>query len=122
MNSVRPKALRRRTDEEDEGFLLRLVAAMIAAPLFEMALFLALWLATGRGAGYLFLQIPLWVHGLYAVIAVGVALLFGFRGITWLMGHLFWTHMEGERNELITAALWAIFAVMVAIGFFGTRL
>lgn len=112
------RGMRKRPGEEEgEGLLLRLLAASIAAPLFALAMLLGLSVLGGRWAAHLFTSIPLGVHLLYAGLAAGVGLLFGFKGLTWLMGHLFMTHFEGQRNELVTAALWLIFAVLVVLAY-----
>lgn len=100
--------------EEGEGLLWRLVAAMVAVPIFEASLFLGMYLVyPSRDIGYFFLMIPLWVHGVYVGAAVATGLLFGFGGITWLLGHLFFTHHENERNRLVTSILWGAFAGLV---------
>jgi hypothetical protein len=105
----RPTYLRKRPDaaEESEGLGWRLVAALVAVPIFEVSLFLGMYLIyPSRGMAYFFLSIPLWVHGVYLGAASLVGLLFGFKGITSLLGHLFFTHHENERNRLLTALLW----------------
>jgi hypothetical protein len=105
----RPPYLRNRRPaaDESEGIVWRLVAALVAVPLFEVSLLLGMYLIyPSRGMAYVFLSIPLWMHGVYAGAAALVGLLFGFNGITWLLGHLFMTHHENERNRLVTALLW----------------
>jgi hypothetical protein len=104
-----PGYLRKRpsASDESEGIVWRLVAALVAVPLFEASLFLGMYLIyPSRGMAYFFMAIPLWMHGVYAGAAALVGLLFGFNGITWLLGHLFMTHHENERNRLVTALLW----------------
>jgi hypothetical protein len=54
----------------------------------------------------LLMAVPLWVHGVYMCAAAAVGLLFGFKGITWLLGHLFLTHHEDEQNKVVTLLLW----------------
>jgi hypothetical protein len=96
---------------ESENLGWRLVAALIAIPVFEISLFLGMYLVfPSRGTGYVFLAIPLWVHGVYVSAAAAVGLLFGFNGIVWLLGHLFFTHHENERNRLVTGLLWGALA------------
>ncbi|MEO8389747.1 hypothetical protein [Polaromonas sp.] len=105
----RPTYLRKRpsSSDESEGIVWRLVAALVAIPIFEISLYLGLYLILSpRSLSYLFMAIPLWMHGVYAGAAALVGLLFGFNGITWLLGHLFFTHREEERNRLISALLW----------------
>jgi hypothetical protein len=98
---------KRPSSDESEGLLWRLVAALVAVPVFEVSLLLGMYLIyPSRGIAYVFLSIPLWMHGVYAGAAALVGLLFGFNGITWLLGHLFLTHHENERNRLVTALLW----------------
>lgn len=106
----RPTNLHKRPSSSDdsEGLLWRLVAALVAIPIFEISLYLGLYLILSpRSLSYLFMTIPLWMHGVYAGAAALVGLLFGFNGITWLLGHLFMTHHENERNRLVTVLLWA---------------
>lgn len=112
----KPAHFRRRPPlaDESEGLLWRLVAAMVAVPIFEASLFLGMYLVyPSRDIGYFFLMIPLWVHGVYVGAAVAAGLLFGFGGITWLLGHLFFTHHPSERNRLVTSILWGAFAGLV---------
>ena len=100
--------------DDSEGLLWRLVAALVAVPIFEASLFLGMYLVyPSRGVGYLFLMIPLWVHGVYVGAAVATGLLFGFGGITWLLGHLFFTHHENERSRPVTSLLWGTLAGLV---------
>ena len=110
----RPTYSRRRvssSSDETEGLGWRLVAALIAIPIFEISLFLGMYLVfPSRGMGFVFLSIPLWVHGVYVGAAAAVGLLFGFNGIIWLLGHLFFTHHENEKNRLVTGLLWGALA------------
>jgi len=97
--------------DESEGLPWRVVAALVAVPIFEASLFLGLYLLyPSRGMAYLFMMIPLPVHIAYVGLALAAGLLFGFKGITWLLGHLFLTHHENERNRLVTALLWGALA------------
>jgi hypothetical protein len=99
------------SSDENEGPGWRLIAALVAIPIFEISLFLGMYLVyPSRGMGYVFLSIPLWVHGIYVGAAAVVGLLFGFKGIVWLLGHLFFTHHEDERNRLVTGLLWGALA------------
>jgi hypothetical protein len=109
------KAQQKSADQEQTlGF--RLLAAVIAIPIFELSLFLGFYAATGsRRSSHLFFALPLWLHAVYIAGAVGVGLVFGFQGITWLLGHLFLTHFPNERRIQITALLWlAIFGLALA--------
>lgn len=109
----KPAYFRKRppSPDDSEGLLWRLVAALVAVPIFEASLFLGMYLLfPSRSMGYLFLMIPLWVHGVYLGVAVATGLLFGFGGITWLLGHLFFTHHENERSRLVTSVLWGALA------------
>lgn len=109
------------TSLEEEGFFFRLLAAAIAVPLFEVSLFLGIYAGGGsRGSSYFFLSIPAWVHIVYCGAAIAVGLVFGFRGLTWLLGHLFMTHFENERNERITVALWLAFLGLAGFGYWRT--
>lgn len=103
---------------EEEGFFFRLLAAAIAIPLFEVSLFLGVYAAGGfRRSSNFFLSIPAWVHVVYCSVAIAVGLVFGFRGLIWLLGHLFMTHFESERNERMTLALWLAILGLAAIGY-----
>ena len=109
----RLSGLRKRTAPtgESEGLLWRLVAAIIAVPIFEASLFLAMYLIfPPRTMAYLFMSIPMWIHAVYVGAAFTVGLLFGFNGVVWLLGHLFWTHHENERNRVMTVLLWGALA------------
>jgi hypothetical protein len=100
--------------DDSEGLGWRLVAALVAVPVFEASLFLGLYLIyPSRGMAYLFMSIPLWVHAVYLGTAFVVGLLFGFKGITWLLGHLFFTHHEHEKSVGVTSALWAALGGLV---------
>lgn len=105
----RPTYLRKRrpASDESEGIVWRLVAALVAIPVFEASLFLGTYLVfPSRDMAYLLMAIPLWMHAVYAAAAAAVGLVFGFKGITWLLGHLFMTHHENERNQVVTFLLW----------------
>jgi hypothetical protein len=107
----RPTYLRKRStsSDESEGIAWRLVAAVVAVPIFEISLYLGLYLIVSpRSLTWLLTAIPLWIHAVYAGAAAAVGLLFGFRGITWLLGHLFMTHREEDNNRLITFLLWGV--------------
>ncbi|WP_431099346.1 hypothetical protein [Polaromonas aquatica] len=114
----RPPYLRKRrpAPDDSEGLLWRLVAALVAIPIFEISLYLGLYLILSpRSLSHLLMAIPLWMHGVYAGAAALVGLLFAFRGITWLLGHLFMTHHENERNRLGTILLWAGLLAMALV-------
>ena len=118
----RPAYLRKRpsSPDESEGLLWRLLAALVAVPLFEASLFLGMYLLLpARREAYLFMAAPLWMHGLYVGTAALVGLLFGFKGITWLLGHLFLTHREEENSRLVTFLLWG---AMPGLAFVASRL
>lgn len=119
---MRPSAARRRfarptEDEEHETLTMRLLAAVIAIPIFELSLYISLALVgfTRRSGALLYMHIPLWGHAALVGTACVVGLLFGFRGITGLLGHLFLTHTGRERNETITCALWAGLLVLAGL-------
>jgi len=101
--------LRKRStsSDESEGIVWRLVAAVVAVPIFEISLFLGTYLVfPSRDLAYLLMAIPLWMHGVYVAAAAIVGLVFGFKGITWLLGHLFMTHHEDEQSKVVTFVLW----------------
>lgn len=107
----RPTYLRKRptSSDESEGIVWRLVAAVVAVPIFEISLYLGLYLIVSpRSLTWLLTAIPLWIHAVYAGAAAAVGLLFGFRGITWLLGHLFMTHHENEQSRAVTFLLWGV--------------
>lgn len=111
----------RRLAALNDTFKYRVLAGLVAIPVFELSLYLALGDQSGKWAQYAFLlRVPVWVHVLYAGAAAVVGLIFGFNGITWLLGHLFMTHFENERNPAITGALWAAFGALIAIGYFAS--
>ncbi|MEY8688779.1 MAG: hypothetical protein AB9M53_02710 [Leptothrix sp. (in: b-proteobacteria)] len=98
------------------------MAALVAIPVFELSLFLSFYTTSGsKGATYFYLLVPAWVHVIFIGTAVVVGLIFGFKGITWLLGHLFLTHFENERNERITVALWAAIIGVAAIAYFAAH-
>ena len=95
-------------DSTPESLGLRIAAALIAIPVFELSLYFGLQLfGSGRRSGYLFILLPMPIHLVYIGAAVVVGLTFGFGGITWLLGHLFFTHFRRERNIVTTVGLWA---------------
>jgi hypothetical protein len=107
----RPTYLRKRpsSSDESEGIVWRLVAAVVAVPIFEVSLYLGLYLILSpRSLTYLLMAIPLWMHAVYAGAAAAVGLLFGFKGITWLLGHLFMTHHGNEQSGAVTFLLWGV--------------
>lgn len=107
MNRPSYLSKRRPAPDESEGIVWRLVAALVAVPIFEVSLYLGLYLMLSpRSLTYLLTAIPLWMHAVYAGAAAAVGLLFGFRGITWLLGHLFLTHRGEENSRLVTFLLW----------------
>lgn len=113
---------RRQKEQEElerEPFVYRLAAAFVAIPAFCVSLYLSIvvLLSGSRLSAYVILEIPLFVHLLYMLLAACTGLLFGFRGLTWLLGHLFMTHLESERNSIITVGLWCSFGVLVLLGY-----
>jgi hypothetical protein len=91
----------------------RLLAALLAAPLLEVSLLLSLCVIGGRGGARLFLALPAVFHGVMICLAAALGLMMGLRGLLWLQGHLFYTHFESSKNWQMTAALWAIIALVV---------
>jgi hypothetical protein len=117
----RPTYLRKRptSSDESEGIVWRLVAAVVAVPIFEISLFLGTYLVfPSRDMAYLLMAIPLWMHGVYVAAAATVGLVFGFKGITWLLGHLFMTHHVNEQSKAVTFLLWG---GLLALAFVATR-
>lgn len=114
----RPDSLRRDAEDDGESLGFRLLAALVAVPVFELSLFLGLYAVSGpRRSGYLFFFVPLWFHVVYVAIAVAVGLVFGFSGLIWLLGHLFYTHFEHERKLSVTAALWLGILALVGLAY-----
>ena len=104
--------------DEPEGLVLRVIAGLIAIPLFEFALFLACYLAVGRRtAASIFLALPMWLHAAYSSVALFIGLFFGFAGLTWLLGHLFMTHFPNDRNHRITAVIWLCIGALMLVGY-----
>ena len=68
-----------------------------------------------------FFSIPAWLHIFYCSVAVAVGLIFGFRGLTWLLGHLFMTHFENDQDERITIALWLALFGLGALGYWVSK-
>ena len=107
---------------ERETWLFRLLAGVIAVPVFELSLYLALYVGGGaRRSGRLFFSIPVWMHITYIGVAVLVGLLFGFGGITWILGHLFLTHDEQDKDARITIALWVAMLLLGGLGYLSAR-
>lgn len=96
-----------------ESIGARLMAGVLSIPIFEVALFF-----TGTIGFYrtprVFQLLPLWFHVVYCLLAASIGLLFGFQGLAWLMGHLFFTHWGEEKNMLITLALWVTLLVFTS--------
>jgi hypothetical protein len=104
------------TGDEQENLVLKAWAALIAAPVFELSLLLGLFLLLGRRAVYVFLfSIPLWLHVAYMAVAAVIGLVFGFRGLTWLLGHLFLTHRKQDQKPGVTVALWMLYAAVLGV-------
>jgi hypothetical protein len=107
--------------DDRETFAFRLIAAVIAIPIFELSLFVGFYAATGsRRSIYLFFAIPAWLHVAYISVAVVMGLVFGFKGITWLLGHLFLTHFPKDRDEKVTVLLWLAILALAIVGFLST--
>ncbi|MFM6992336.1 MAG: hypothetical protein ACKOWD_13870 [Rhodoferax sp.] len=103
-------------DKEHLGH--HVLAALIAAPLFELALCLlvAAW-STQAGGRWVWnpFRLPWQVHAIYCGAAFLVGLTHGFKGLEWTMGHLFRTHHENQRNDGITLAMWGALAVLLLL-------
>jgi hypothetical protein len=111
----------KKSGDEAETLGFRLLAAVLSIPIFELSLFLGFHAATGsRRSSYLFFSLPLWLHAVYMTGAVGVGFVFGFQGITWLLGHLFLTHFPNERSIKMTALLWLAILGLSLLGFLST--
>lgn len=99
--------------KEDEGGINdRLLAAFLAPIIFNLSnlILIAVLFRRARGFGrFLFYDVPmlggflLW--GLLIIPAL-VGLLIGMDRLISLIGHLFYTNAESERNPAITAAAW----------------
>lgn len=95
----------------------RVMALLVAIPMFQFSLFLGLFLAFGsaRAAAYTWIALPAAFHGVYMAIVVAVALIGGMSGITSLLGHLFLTHSGAQRNICITVGWWAFIVTGAAV-------
>ena len=97
---------------------LRVAAVAIAIPIFELSLLFGCYLAVGRrAAAHLFFALPLWLHLAYSSVALLVGLVFGFAGLTWLLGHLFLTHFPKDMNPRVTAVLWVCICALAFISY-----
>lgn len=108
--------------DEPEGLMIRLLVALVSVPIFELSLIMGLWLAAGESSWRFFViyeSIPASVHWALAGVAVAVSLVFGSKGLAWLMGHLFGTHHASQQSTLATCVLWG---VVVAIAFYGYKI
>ncbi len=108
--------------DEPEGLMIRLLVALVSVPIFELSLIMGLWLAVGENSLRLFVvyhSIPASVHWALAGVAVAVSLVFGSKGLAWLMGHLFGTHHDSQQSTL---ASWVLWGLVVAIAFYGYQI
>jgi hypothetical protein len=106
--------------ETGEDWATRLLATLVAVPVFALSLYLGLAtiLLSPRAAGYIYLSLPIGFHITYFALALIVALRYGMSGITKLLGHLFGTHFADERDRRITLVLWLGIAVATLIAYF----
>ncbi len=92
---------------EPETLGSRLLAGIFAVPLVEVPFVFGLLLISHPGASaWAFRLVPLWVHFALIGAAFSIGLLCGYRGLVWLIGHLFYTHFSTERSVRITTTLW----------------
>ncbi len=115
---------RSREDEVDDleaTITDRLIAVILAIPAFELSLFLVAYLAGRRTGIYILLDVPLWLHTIYIGAAIIVSVATGTRGMVWLLGHLFMTHFEQERDERMTLMLWVGLGCMAGITYLVLR-
>jgi hypothetical protein len=70
-----------------------------------------------RRASYLYFHVPTWFHIVFVGLAATIGLVFGFRGITWLLGHLFMTHFDNQKSQATTIAIWAVLLSAVALAY-----
>lgn len=99
-----------RRAHEAETWETRLLAVLVAIPVFEASLLLGLLALSKAHPGYavmMMLQLPLALHLSLSGVAVAVGAIWGMGGITWLLGHLFWTHPASQQSTRMTLALWA---------------
>lgn len=104
-----------RREREAETWETRLLAVLLAVPVFEASLMLGMLAASnghGGAAAMLVLQLPLWLHLALCSMAVAVGAIWGMGGITWLLGHLFWTHPVPQQRRWITTLLWVSLLVL----------
>jgi hypothetical protein len=99
--------------KEDGGLTDRLLAAFLAPIVFNLSnlILIAVLFRRARGFGrFLFYDVPmlgsflLW--GLLIIPAL-IGFLVGMDRLISLIGHLFYTHTESQRNQAITFAAWA---------------
>ncbi|MDH4482154.1 MAG: hypothetical protein QE279_05530 [Rhodoferax sp.] len=105
--------------EDGETSLTRSLAVFIAVPLFEFSLYLGLALLTfsPRVAAYTWISLPWLFHVVYCAVVLVVAGMYGMRGITQLLGHLFLTHHEPVRNRPLTIGFWCLLAAATLIAY-----
>ena len=96
----------------------RVVAALLTPVFFNAAVVIVVATLFKRGL-YLFTSLhSVYGHlgkgGLMMVVAPAiVGFLAGSEGTARLFGHAFFTHHESQRNRLVTALVWAVFAAAV---------
>lgn len=99
-------------DRNKESIGIRILAGLLSIPVFEIAM---LFLGGGLYRHRAFQLLPLWFHIVYCLLAASIGVLFGFRGLAWLMGHLFFTHWGEEKNIFITITLWGVLVVATSV-------
>lgn len=106
-----------RIEKGGETIGTRVLALLVAIPIFQVSLFLGLFVAFGntRAAAYTWIALPATFQVFYMAVVFAVALIGGMSGITSLLGHLFLTHPIGQRSIYITVAWWAFIAIGAAI-------
>lgn len=110
MRGTRPQFARE--DEDSPVLADRLLAAFLAPVIFNISnlILLAVFFRRSRGLGrFLAHDVPmlgsllLWA---LLLIPALVGLIIGMDRLIELIGHLFYTHLEHERDQRITIAAW----------------
>jgi hypothetical protein len=116
----RPRFLRRREAPDDSETLgTRLLAIVVAIPVFEFSLYagLALICTDAWLGASVWSSLPSAFHAVYCGLALVVAGVAGLGGLTSLLGHLFNTHFAGEAKPRLTIGLWAGLALVTGLAY-----
>ena len=105
--------------DEEEDSSTRLLAIVLAVPVFALSLYLGLTTVTlsPRLAAHIFLSLPLYFHLIYLGLAVTVAVRGGMTPSTKLLAPLFFSHFENQSDRRKTLLLWAGLCIATAVAY-----